>query len=218
MSPTREQGERTRRRIVEKAAPVFNTKGYFGTSMSDLVRETGLEKGGIYGHFGSKEELAVASFEYAAGVMRERFTSELASKSGALEKLFAIIDVLSGMAEDPPVAGGCPVLNTAVESDDANPVLKERAQDAMSGWLRLVGRTVKDGVRGEQLSAETDPREMASLVVGTLEGALMLCKLFDDPAHMERAVVHLKRHIGSLARPGGGSGGQTTNRSKEVTG
>jgi TetR/AcrR family transcriptional regulator, transcriptional repressor for nem operon len=218
MSPTREQGERTRRRIVEKAAPVFNIKGYFGTSMSDLVRETGLKKGGIYGHFDSKEELAVASFEYAAEVMRERFTSELASKSGALEKLFAIIDVLSGMAEDPPVAGGCPVLNTAVESDDANPVLKERAQDAMSSWLRLVGRTVKDGVRGGELSAETDPREMASLVVGTLEGALMLCKLFDDPAHMERAVVHLKRHIGSLARPGGGSGGQTTNRSKEVTG
>ena len=206
MSPTREQGERTRRSIVEKAAAVFNTKGYFGTSMSDLVRETGLEKGGIYGHFGSKEELAVASFEYAAGVMRERFTSELASKSGALEKLFAIIDVLSGIAEDPPVAGGCPILNTAVESDDANPVLKKRAQDAMSGWLRLVGMTVKDGVRGGELSVETDPREMASLVVATLEGALMLCKLFDDPAHMERAVVHLKRHIGSLERTSEGLG------------
>ena len=201
MSPTREQGERTRRKIVEKAAPVFNTKGYFGTSMSDLVRETGLEKGGIYGHFAGKEELAVASFEYAAGVMRERFAADLAGKEGALEKLFAIIDVLGGMVEDPPVEGGCPVLNTAVESDDANPVLKERAQRAMDGWLRLVGRTVKDGVASGELSPEADPRELASVVVGTLEGALMLSKLCDDSAHMGRAVGHLKRHLRSLARP-----------------
>lgn len=190
--------------IVEKAAPVFNTKGYSGTSMSDVARETGLEKGGIYGHFGSKEELAVASFEYAAGVIRERFASELAGKEGALGKLFAVIDVLGGMSEDPPVAGGCPVLNTAVESDDANPVLKEKAQAAVSGWLRLIGRTVKDGVREGELSADADPRELASVVVGTLEGALMLSKLCDDPAHMRRAVAYLKRHLGHLARPDAG--------------
>ena len=200
MSPTREQGERTRRRIVESAAPVFNTHGYSGTSMSDLMRETGLEKGGIYGHFANKEELAVASFEYATGVMRERFAAELAGKEGALERLFAVIDVLGGMAEDPPVEGGCPVLNTAVESDDANPVLKERAQRAMSGWLRLIGRLVKDGVEGGELSPDADPRETASVVVGTLEGALMLSKLCDDGAHMERAVAHLRRHLRSLAR------------------
>ncbi len=53
------KGERTRRRIVESAAAVFNTRGYRGSSMSDLVRETGLEKGGIYNHFGSKEELSI---------------------------------------------------------------------------------------------------------------------------------------------------------------
>jgi AcrR family transcriptional regulator len=203
MSPTREQGERTRRRIVEKAAPIFNTKGYFGTSMSDLVRETGLEKGGIYGHFAGKEELAVASFEYAAGVMRERFASELAGKEGALEKLFAVIDVLSGMVEDPPVEGGCPILNTAVESDDTNPVLKQKAKEAMDGWLRLVGSITKAGVRSGELAPEIDPRETASVVMGALEGALMLTKLCDDPEHMRRAVAHLKGRLGALQRDGG---------------
>jgi AcrR family transcriptional regulator len=100
--------ERTHRTIVERSAPMFNTKGYYGTSMSDLVRETGLEKGGIYGHFSSKEELAVVSFEYATGVMSERFKAAFADKDSADEKLFAVIDVLGGMAEDPPVEGGCP--------------------------------------------------------------------------------------------------------------
>ena len=66
------KGEKTRRRIVETSAGIFNTKGYFGTSMSDLVREVGIEKGGIYNHFGSKAELALAAFDHAAGIMRER--------------------------------------------------------------------------------------------------------------------------------------------------
>ena len=71
------KGERTRRRIVECSAPVFNTKGYAGASMSDLVLVTGLEKGGIYNHFGSKEQLALEAFDYATGIMRERFRQAL---------------------------------------------------------------------------------------------------------------------------------------------
>lgn len=192
------KGERTRRRILEKAAGVFNTKGYFGSSMSDLVREIGLEKGGIYNHFGSKEELALEAFDYAAGTMRERFRAALEGKQGALERLFAVVDVLGGLAEDPPVAGGCPVLNTAVESKDAHMELKERAREAMNGWLRLIGGIVKEGVRNGELPPDTDPRETTSVVVATLEGAVMLSRLYEDPAHMKRSVDHLKKHLGSL--------------------
>lgn len=166
--------------------------------MSDLVRASGLEKGGIYNHFGSKEQLALESFDYAAGIMRARFDAALAGREGALVRLFAVVDVLGALVEDPPVAGGCPILNTAVKSDDAHPALKERAREAMSGWLRLVGRIVKDGKARGELSPEADPRAMASVVVATLEGALMLSRLHDDPAHMRRAVEHLKQHLKSL--------------------
>jgi TetR/AcrR family transcriptional regulator, transcriptional repressor for nem operon len=195
----RTKGERTRRRILEKAAGVFNTKGYFGSSMSDLVREIGLEKGGIYNHFGSKEELALEAFDYAAGTMRERFQAALEGKEGALERLFAVVDVLGGLAVDPPVAGGCPILNTAVESNDAHMELKERAREAMSGWLRLIGGIIKEGVRKGELWPDTDPRETASVVVATLEGAVMLSRLYDDPAYMKRSVDYLKEHLRSLA-------------------
>ncbi len=195
------KGERTRRRIVESAAAVFNTRGYFGSSMSDLVRETGLKKGGIYNHFGSKEELALEAFEFSTGITRRRFVSALEGREGALERLFAVVDVLGGLAEDPPVAGGCPILNTAVESDNAHPILKERAREAMDGWLRLVGSLIKEGIRTGELRPDAAPRETASVVVATLEGAVMLSRLHNDPAHMRRAVDHLKRHLESLARP-----------------
>lgn len=197
------KGERTRHRIVERAAPVFNTRGYFGTSMSDLVRETGLEKGGIYNHFSGKEELAVEAFDYAVGIMRERFREALEGCEVTLERLFAVIDVLGGLADDPPVAGGCPILNTAVESDDTNPELKERARRAMTDWQRLIGSITKRGVEGRELPPGTDPYKMASVVTATLEGAVMLSKLYDDSAHMHRAVDHLKEHLRSLSRSAG---------------
>ncbi len=194
------KGERTRRTIVEKAARVFNTKGYFGSSMNDLVRETGLQKGGIYNHFASKEELALEAFDYSTALMRERFSSALEVREEALERLFAVVDVLSGLVDDPPVTGGCVVLNTAVESDDAHSELKERARDAMNRWLRLVGSITKEGVQTGELKPGTDPRETASVVVATLEGAVMLSRLYDDPAHMRRAVGHLKDYLKSVAQ------------------
>ncbi len=49
------KSEKTKAFIIEKAAPVFNTKGYAGTSLSDLTAATGLTKGAIYGHFENKD-------------------------------------------------------------------------------------------------------------------------------------------------------------------
>ena len=186
--------------IVERSAPVFNTNGYFGTSMSDLVRKTGLEKGGIYNHFASKEELALETFDFAVGIMRERYREALSDRKGALERLLATIDVLGELVEHPPVAGGCPILNTAIEADDTNLPLKEKAREAMTDWHRLIAKIIKDGVERGELSPQANPYEMASIVTSTLEGALMISKLFDDATHMQRAVEHLKRYSKSLAR------------------
>ena len=63
---------RTRQRIVELAAPVFNRQGYVGASMRDLIDATGLEKGGIYNHFGSKEQLALEAYDFAMSRVTER--------------------------------------------------------------------------------------------------------------------------------------------------
>ncbi len=192
------KGDRTRQRILERSAPIFNTKGYFGASMGDVVLATGMEKGGIYNHFGSKEQLALESFDHAIGILQDRLDQALQYRETAFEKLSAVLDVLGALAEDPPVAGGCPILNTAVESTDAHPALKERAREAARDWLRLVGSIVKKGVESGELHPATDPRSVASVVVAGLEGAVMLARLHDEPAHMQRVVEHLKVYLSSL--------------------
>jgi AcrR family transcriptional regulator len=135
------KGERTRRAIVERSAPVFNTKGYFGTSMSELVLETGLEKGSIYNHFGSKEQLAFAAFDFSAELVLGRLEEALNGEGRVLERLLCAVEVHRTLAEDRPIQGGCPILNTAIEADDAQPALREKVRQAMDRWQsKRIGR------------------------------------------------------------------------------
>jgi AcrR family transcriptional regulator len=195
---TTSKGERTRARIVERAAPVFNQRGYAGASMRDLVAATGLEKGGLYNHFGSKEALAVASFDHSVAVQSERLAQARAATTDAVDQLVAIIEAFGAWASDPAVPGGCPIMNTAIEADDTNPELHAHARDAMTDWHRLFGAIVKQGKANNELRADTDPYTLATVVTSMLEGALMLSNLYGDAVHMERAVAHLTAHVQGL--------------------
>jgi TetR/AcrR family transcriptional regulator, transcriptional repressor for nem operon len=128
------KGEQTRQEIIRKAAPIFNQKGYDGAALSDLMRATGLEKGGIYRHFGSKQELAGDAFDHAWKIaMDTRFegTEQIANTVDRLKQIVRNFrDRRTGL-----VPGGCPLLNTAIDCDDGNPKLREKARQALSSWL-----------------------------------------------------------------------------------
>ncbi len=193
------KGEETRERILARSAQLFNRQGYAGASLADIMRETGLEKGGIYNHFSSKEQLALESFDYAYELVRQRVGQALAGKFHAIERLLAIVFVFQSEFDDPPVAGGCPILNTAIEADDANEVLRDRARVAMDDWRSTIHRIIHRGIERGEVRPTTDADEVASLLIATLEGALMLSNLYRDPIHMQRAAVHMSRYIESLS-------------------
>jgi AcrR family transcriptional regulator len=193
-------GERTREKIVHQAAGLFNRQGFAGASMADIMAATGLQKGGIYRHFESKEALALEAFDYAVQQMGERFRHALEGKSHALDRLHAITGVFAELHENPPVPGGCPVLNAAIENDDGNPALRERARTAMDGLRSLVVRVVKGGVGRGEIRAETDPEVLATVLISTLEGGVALSRLYDDPVHVRRAAAHLGRYLDTDVR------------------
>jgi len=100
------KGEQTRREIIRKAAPIFNQKGYNGAALSDLMRATGLEKGGIYRHFESKQELAGEAFDHAWKIaMDARFegTQEIPNTVDQLNQIvWNFRDRRTGL-----ITGGC---------------------------------------------------------------------------------------------------------------
>jgi TetR/AcrR family transcriptional regulator, transcriptional repressor for nem operon len=205
--PSGRKGELTRRRIVERAAPVFNQRGYAGTSLSDLVAATGLEKGGIYNHFASKDELALAAFDHAVELVAERNVQAQAGREG-LDRLVALIESFGSWVDDPVLPGGCPLMNTSIDADDTHPELAARAKAAMESWHRLVGVILKDAKRRGEVAADLDPYTLATVVTGGLDGSLMLTKVTGDPAHVQRMVAHLVAHVDALrlAPPATGSG------------
>lgn len=189
------KGALTREKILERAAPVFNTRGYAGASLAGLMEATGLQKGGIYNHFGSKEELAAAAFDYAVARIQERFAAALRGRRGSRARLRAFLEFFRAYAANPPVAGGCPILNTAAEHDDGNPLLRRKAREAMDQWRQFLRRTVERGRAAGEFRAGVDPEHVATIFIATLEGAVLLAKLYRDPAHLERALAHLEHYL-----------------------
>ena len=192
------KGEQTRERILSRSAQLFNRQGYFGASLADIMRETGLEKGGIYNHFTSKEQLALESFDYAYGLVQQRVRQALSGKFNAIERLLAIVSVFEGIIDGFPVAGGCPILNTAIEADDANESLRDRAKSAMDNWRSTIHRIVNKGIERQEIRPGVNADEVASILIATLEGAIMLSNLYKDPVHMQRAVAHMQQYIESM--------------------
>jgi len=186
------KGEQTRAMILARVAPLFNQQGYFGASLAEIMQETGLEKGGIYNHFRSKEQLALEAFDYAYAILDQRIRAALAGKKHAVERLYAMLSYFQALVDDPPIAGGCPIMNTAIEADDAQPALRDRARHAMDELRSSVNRIITKGIEREEIRPGIDADAWASVMIATLEGAVMLSRLYQDPAHMRRAVEFMR--------------------------
>jgi len=190
------KGERTRQKIVADAAAVFNTRGYDGTSLAELMAATGLTKGGIYRHFGSKEELAAEAFDFTWAAAIERRVPEIDEKKDGIGWLRALI--ANFVTRRPAVAGGCPLLNTAIDADDGNPVLRARVTRALDHWMSRIESTVKHAIRRKQIRPDVNPKMVATLVVATLEGALMVSRLEKSDDALRRVQAHLNEYLDSL--------------------
>jgi TetR/AcrR family transcriptional regulator, transcriptional repressor for nem operon len=193
------KGEQTRQEIIRKAAPIFNQKGYEGAALSDLMRATGLEKGGIYRHFESKQELAGDAFDHAWKIaMDTRFegTQEIPNAVDRLEQIVRNFrDRRAGL-----VPGGCPLLNTAVDSDDGNPQLRAKARRALRSWLERLQSIAEEGQRRGEVRSDVDSAKLATLIASTLEGSLVVSRLQRKEEPLDLACRHLEDYLETKVR------------------
>ena len=189
------KAQQTKARIIHQAAELFNLKGYAGSSIADIMQATGLKKGGIYNHFKSKDELALEAFDYAVSLLSQRIWSVVRTKSNAIERLEALVSSYLIYINDPPIIGGCPILNTAIETDDTDSPLRDRALQAMNSSRSLIVRILEKGIKKGEVRSTIEPDTVATIIFSTLEGAIMMSKLERNPVHLERAVAHLQSYI-----------------------
>lgn len=189
------KGEQTREMILHQAAQLFNRRGFYGSAMSDVMEATGMEKGGLYNHFKSKEDLAIQAFDYAIDLKRQEFVKVIQNNANTVDRLTESIAIFQNSAEGYPIPGGCPVMNTAIESDDTHPVLREKARVAMDEWHQFVRKTVQRGKEKGEIRTELDAEMFSSIFISVLEGAIMQSKLYGNMRHMNRAVEYLQGYI-----------------------
>ncbi|WP_426450339.1 TetR/AcrR family transcriptional regulator [Paenibacillus sp. S-38] len=189
------KGEITKEHIIRESAGLFNTKGYSGASLADIMDRCGLRKGGIYNHFENKDELALAAFDYSFLQILELLSGGAANAANAKEKLFAICHVYVDLIERDTLEGGCPLLNTAVESDDGHPLLKERAQQAMTVLIGKLTAILVEGIDQKEFKEDLSPEEVSTYIIAVIEGGVMLSKLYDDSKYIRHCVKNLTQYI-----------------------
>ena len=188
------KSERTRAHIIEQTAPLFNVRGYEGTSLEDLCHATGLTKGALYGNFENKYELFAEAFRYAVRRVREEGRSRVEEESTNKGKLLALMKFFSTYVLDPPVRGGCPLLNNAVDADDHRPQMKKAVAQELERSVTYIASLLRNGKRAGEFTKEFNARQTATFFFCAIEGAIMFSRVSASDEAM-RAVVSQIREL-----------------------
>lgn len=192
------KAERTRQFIIETTAGIFNTKGYAGTSMSDITDATGLTKGSIYGNFENKEEVALAVFDYNYGKISQDIYQRISQATTYYDKLMVYSKVYHSFSRGAFPQGGCPILNTAIEADDTNPLLKEKAAKAILKWKRGIINLIQGGIDAGEFKSGIDQNQVALSIIALIEGGTMIAKVTDSPVNMDTILKTVSMLIDKL--------------------
>ena len=187
--------ERTRKKILAKSGALFNTRGYQATSISDITTATGLTKGAIYRHFGSKKGLENETLSYLTTIMFEKLRGYIKQEVTAGAKLRAVFKYFESYIHNPEVKGGCPLMNAAIEADDAHPSLRKSAMKTLDMLTESVVVILRNGVRFGQIKKDIDAQHYATLVVASMEGAIMMSRLKGKDDDIRRVVKHLEEEL-----------------------
>ncbi len=198
MSKTISKSERTKQLIVERTAPVFNEKGYAGTSLSDLESATGLTKGSIYGNFANKDEVALAAFDYNFNRVTRYIKDRILATDHSIDRLLVYPHVYRDFLKIPFLKPGCPILNTSTEADDTHPLLRERVASALAFWKTSLENQVKRGIQRGEIKKDTNPTEFAVVLISLIEGAIMQAKTTGKSTDLRVAMNYLEKLIRQL--------------------
>jgi len=193
------KAERTKKYIVEQTAPVFNRKGFSGTSMSDLISATGLSKGAIYGNFKSKDEVALAAFDYNMGQIFETISGMMSVHTSPLEKLKVFPAFYREIFKRKYFKLGCPIVNTAPEADDTHDQMKAKVNGVISKWDDTITKLVEEGKERNEIKPSTDAAQIAAILITQIEGGIMIAKSTGDLRYMNMALDQIDQLIEEIS-------------------
>jgi AcrR family transcriptional regulator len=187
--------EITKEKILKHSGHLFNTHGYKATSISDITKATGYTKGAIYRHFKNKADLEMETLTHLSIQMFDHLRDKIKAKATAGEKLAAIFKYFETYISKPPLKGGCPLLNVAIEVDDAHPALRKRAVLILNSLRDSILTILNNGIKYGQIKENIDKEYYATLIIAGLEGAIMMSKLRGNDDDIVRVIRHFEKVV-----------------------
>jgi len=186
------KGDDTRTRVLAQAGGLMNRTGYLSTPLSAILDVVGLQKGGLYNHFESKDELALEAFHANAVALGAHLGALSRAPGDPAVVLWNLMEASIDVAAGRVVPGGCPVLNAGIESDDAWEPLREaaaRSADALRRYFLLPLHRLD---RAGRLRPGTDVKALSYLFVAAVEGGILWARVTRDPMGQRCALSSLR--------------------------
>ena len=174
MKRTTRNKEKSRQEIIEKAAPVFNQYGFAGTKLHMLIKATGFQKGGIYLHFDNKVHLAREVFKYNLQLLKRNYQQEMDKSAAPKTKLLAFVSAFKKFIIHPPVKGGCPLLNMAIEADDTDETNRLLVKEYINNWKNEIVDILQKGIISGDFNSTINVTQEAFFIIAAIEGSIML--------------------------------------------
>jgi AcrR family transcriptional regulator len=194
------KSEKTRQFIIEQTASVFNQNGFSGTSLTALQNATGLTKGSLYGHFKDKEAMAVAAFEYSMQKVRAEIMERMEGLVSPKEKLSALFSFFGEYVFNPPIPGGCPLLNNGVEADDHHISMKKTVSREIQKAINFIVRLLEEGKRTNEFTKDFESKEVAVVCFSAIEGAIMISRVSSSDSSMKAVVKYCSGMLDQISK------------------
>ena len=184
--PSTGRGRASRERIVTHAADLFAERGVSATSLDDVLAAAGAGKGQFYHYFRSRDELV----EAAVGLRCQHVLSELSQALGSVASMAELAESLAGFVQRFELMGlpGCPIGTLATQVVESNEGARLQAASAFDAWEKLFADAlVRIRDRGE-LRSDASPEQLATALLASLEGGMMLSMTRKEPTSMRIAM------------------------------
>ena len=196
-----DKGDRTRKRIINAALQLFSVKGYFHTSISDILNATELTKGGLYCHFQSKEDIWYAVYGEAVDIWRKIVFKDMRHIPDPLERIERTCDnVLRWYLATDTFDGGCFFVNMLVELPGQSATMSRHILRGFVGFSRLFQTWLAEADQKQMLRPKLNFKDVANFLVITLNGAATLYVSSRDKTLLQQTSGQLKFYIQQLVK------------------
>jgi AcrR family transcriptional regulator len=192
----RADGERTRSAILRAAASLATVDGLEGLSIGNLAAAIGMSKSGLYAHFGTKQDLQLATVDQAERILTEEVVQPALAASPGLGQLAAACEAFFSYVERRVFPGGCFFAATSLEMGTRPGPVKDRVAAIQSGFTALLRSFAATALEQHELPAREDPDRLAFELHAILLGADTKFVLNDDPAVLDLARQVVRQRLG----------------------